>query len=143
MAQVQATATFQGRNGGEEARQLLLATLPVTERRVDLAGIATAVLEGGSGSPVVLLHGPMANATHWMRADSTGSSVGFETLPPSSKRLAAPSNPKRSTMTTSGSAAMEPNASDTSTRTDSAAPTSELMNGTDAYTSPIGTIAPT
>ena len=67
MAQIQATATFQSRNGGEEARHLLLATLPVAERRVELAGIATAVLEGGEGPPVVLLHGPMANATHWIR----------------------------------------------------------------------------
>ena len=32
-----------------------------------LAGISTAVLEGGEGPPVVLLHGPMGNATHWMR----------------------------------------------------------------------------
>ena len=32
-----------------------------------LAGISTAVLEGGEGPPVVLLHGPSANATHWMR----------------------------------------------------------------------------
>ena len=31
-----------------------------------LAGISTAVLEGGDGPPVMLLHGPMGNATHWM-----------------------------------------------------------------------------
>jgi pimeloyl-ACP methyl ester carboxylesterase len=48
-------------------RQRLLADLPVVERRIDLAGVSTAVLEGGSGSPVVLLHGPAANATHWVR----------------------------------------------------------------------------
>ena len=52
---------------GEEARRGLLAGLPVTERRLHLAGISTAVLEGGEGPPIVLLHGPMANATHWMR----------------------------------------------------------------------------
>ena len=52
---------------GEEARQLLLAEMPVTERRLLLAGVSTAVLEGGDGPPVVLLHGPMANAAHWMR----------------------------------------------------------------------------
>jgi pimeloyl-ACP methyl ester carboxylesterase len=40
--------------------------MPVTERRLLLAGISTAVLEGGDGPPVVLLHGPMGNATHWM-----------------------------------------------------------------------------
>jgi pimeloyl-ACP methyl ester carboxylesterase len=52
---------------GDLARQRLLAAMPVTERRLTLAGIPTAVLEGGSGPPLVLLHGPAANATHWMR----------------------------------------------------------------------------
>ena len=51
---------------GEDARRQLLADMPVTERRLPLAGISTAVLEGSDGPPVVLLHGPMANATHWM-----------------------------------------------------------------------------
>ncbi len=51
---------------GEEARRRLLAELPVTERRLLLAGISTAVQEGGEGPPIVLLHGPMGNATHWM-----------------------------------------------------------------------------
>jgi pimeloyl-ACP methyl ester carboxylesterase len=51
---------------GEGVRQQLLAHMPVTERRLLLAGISTAVLEGGDGPPVVLLHGPMGNATHWM-----------------------------------------------------------------------------
>lgn len=52
---------------GEEARRRLLAELPVTERRLLLAGISTAVLEGGRGPAIVLLHGPMGNAMHWMR----------------------------------------------------------------------------
>jgi pimeloyl-ACP methyl ester carboxylesterase len=39
------------------ARQRLLAGIPVTERRLQLAGVSTAVLEGGDGPPVVLLHG--------------------------------------------------------------------------------------
>ena len=43
---------------GERARERLLAGLPVTERRLRLAGVSTAVLEGGDGPPVVLLHGP-------------------------------------------------------------------------------------
>lgn len=47
-------------------RRQLLAALPVTERRLELAGIPTAVLEGGEGPPVVLLHGPMGYAAHWM-----------------------------------------------------------------------------
>jgi pimeloyl-ACP methyl ester carboxylesterase len=32
---------------------------------LDLAGISTAVLEGGSGPPLVLLHGPGAHAAEW------------------------------------------------------------------------------
>jgi pimeloyl-ACP methyl ester carboxylesterase len=51
----------------EGARRQLLAGLPVTERRVDLAGVSTAVLEGGDGPPLVLLHGPGGWAAHWMR----------------------------------------------------------------------------
>ena len=60
-------ATDDGRRAGKAARQQLLADLPVAERRLLLAGIPTAVLEGGDGPPIVLLHGPMGNATHWMR----------------------------------------------------------------------------
>jgi pimeloyl-ACP methyl ester carboxylesterase len=52
-------------SGRDEVRDQLLAGLPVTERIVELAGMATAVLEGGSGPPLVLLHGPCGNATHW------------------------------------------------------------------------------
>ena len=50
-----------------EAREQLLAGLPVTQRRLRLAGVETGVLEGGSGQPLVLLHGPGGNAAHWMR----------------------------------------------------------------------------
>jgi pimeloyl-ACP methyl ester carboxylesterase len=52
---------------GEEARRRLLSELPVTERRLDLAGISTTVLEGGEGSSIVLLHGPGEHATKWLR----------------------------------------------------------------------------
>jgi pimeloyl-ACP methyl ester carboxylesterase len=47
-------------------RQTLLGYLPATERRIDVAGVQTAVLEAGEGSPLILLHGPAANATQWM-----------------------------------------------------------------------------
>lgn len=50
---------------GAEHRSRLLAGIPVTERRIDAAGIPTTVLEGGDGSPVVLLHGPGESAVNW------------------------------------------------------------------------------
>lgn len=46
-------------------RERLLAGLPVTERRLQLAGVSTAVLEGGAGPPMVLLHGPGEFAAKW------------------------------------------------------------------------------
>jgi pimeloyl-ACP methyl ester carboxylesterase len=52
--------------GRDEDRDQLLAGLPVTECTIELVGIPTAVLEGGAGPPLVLLHGPCGNATHWM-----------------------------------------------------------------------------
>jgi pimeloyl-ACP methyl ester carboxylesterase len=58
--------TAEAGAGRDEVRDQLLAGLPVIERTVQLAGVATAVLEGGSGPPLVLLHGPCGNATHWM-----------------------------------------------------------------------------
>ena len=42
----------------ETVRDRLLNGLPMTERRLQLAGVSTAVLEGGDGPPIVLLHGP-------------------------------------------------------------------------------------
>jgi pimeloyl-ACP methyl ester carboxylesterase len=38
----------------------------VTERRIELAGIDTAVLEAGTGPPMVLLHGPGAYGAAWL-----------------------------------------------------------------------------
>jgi pimeloyl-ACP methyl ester carboxylesterase len=52
---------------GDGARTQLLAGMPVTEHRLELAGVSTAVLQGGTGAPIVLLHGPLGNAAHWMR----------------------------------------------------------------------------
>lgn len=51
---------------GPSARARLLAGLPVTENRRDLGGVSTAVLEGGDGPPVVLLHGPGEFAATWL-----------------------------------------------------------------------------
>ena len=45
------------RRSDDDLRKRMLAGIPVTERRLSVAGISTAVLEGGNGSPMVLLHG--------------------------------------------------------------------------------------
>lgn len=50
----------------EGTRERLLAGMPVTESRLQLAGVSTAVLEGGAGPPIVLLHGPVGYAAQWM-----------------------------------------------------------------------------
>jgi pimeloyl-ACP methyl ester carboxylesterase len=50
-----------------EAREQLLTGIDVSEQRLTLAGVSTAVLEGGDGPPVVLLHGPGEFAAKWMR----------------------------------------------------------------------------
>lgn len=50
---------------GQSARARLLSGLPVVERRLRLDGVSTAVLEGGDGPPVVLLHGPGEYAAKW------------------------------------------------------------------------------
>src|SRR5687767_2627186 len=52
---------------GKSAREALLEALPVSERRLELAGISTSILEAGNGPPLVLLHGPGGYAAHWMR----------------------------------------------------------------------------
>src|SRR3954451_448798 len=51
----------------DSCRARLLAELPVRERRLELAGVPTAVLEGGEGPPLVLLHEPGAFAAQWLR----------------------------------------------------------------------------
>ena len=46
-------------------REQLLTGIPVTEQRYTFAGVSTAVLEGGEGPPIVLLHGPGESAVNW------------------------------------------------------------------------------
>lgn len=53
-------------DAGERARERMLAGIPVSERRLPLAGVSTAVLEGGDGPPMVLLHGPGEFAGTWL-----------------------------------------------------------------------------
>jgi pimeloyl-ACP methyl ester carboxylesterase len=45
----------------------LIATLPVKQRRFTLNGVVTSVLEGGAGTPIVLLHGPGGYGAQWVR----------------------------------------------------------------------------
>jgi pimeloyl-ACP methyl ester carboxylesterase len=52
---------------GRDPRQRLLAALPITERRLQLTGVSSAVLEGGDGPPELLLHGPGEFAAVWAR----------------------------------------------------------------------------
>jgi pimeloyl-ACP methyl ester carboxylesterase len=51
----------------QDARRRLLADIPATEHEILLAGVSTAVVEGGDGPPLVLLHGPGGSAAHWVR----------------------------------------------------------------------------
>lgn len=51
---------------GADARRRLLAAIPLSQRRLPLAGVSTAVLEGGAGPPVVLMHGPGEFAAKWI-----------------------------------------------------------------------------
>ena len=48
-------------------RKRVLAGLPMSERQLSLNRVSTAVLIGGEGPPLVLLHGPGGSAAHWMR----------------------------------------------------------------------------
>jgi 2-hydroxymuconate-semialdehyde hydrolase len=49
-----------------DPRRMLLAGLPVTERRIEVAGVATNVLAGGDGPPLLLLHGGVeAGGAYW------------------------------------------------------------------------------
>lgn len=74
----EATETAAGAREADELRDRLLAGIPVVERRAELAGIPTQLLEGRageagradgggepSGPPLVLLHGPGESAVNW------------------------------------------------------------------------------
>ena|SRR5215210_7797543 len=65
MGRQHATKERGPRFAGADARQRLLAGLPVTERRLQLAGVSSAVLDGADGPPIVLLQGEFAAV--WMR----------------------------------------------------------------------------
>ncbi|MDP8929948.1 MAG: alpha/beta fold hydrolase [Actinomycetota bacterium] len=70
--------------GGDAVRPRLLAMIPATERTWELAGVSTAVLAGGSGPPIVILHGGGQFAATWTRVISqlvTGHRVIVPDLP--------------------------------------------------------------
>jgi pimeloyl-ACP methyl ester carboxylesterase len=64
-------ATRTGRENGkrttQDLRHRLIGGLPVSERFIDVRGARTSVLEGGSGAPLLLLHGPGGFGGRWMR----------------------------------------------------------------------------
>jgi len=43
--------------GADRLAARLIEGLPVTQRRLDVAGVSTSLLEGGEGPPLVLIHG--------------------------------------------------------------------------------------
>lgn len=55
------------RNEGNRTRERLLAVIPLAEKIRELNGVSTAVLEGGDGPPIVLLHGQGEFAAVWLR----------------------------------------------------------------------------
>ncbi len=48
-------------------RSQLIADLPVKEQQITAGGISTAYLEGGEGTPMILLHGPGESSAWWLR----------------------------------------------------------------------------
>jgi pimeloyl-ACP methyl ester carboxylesterase len=48
---------MNGKTDPDRLAARLIEGLPVTMRRLDLAGVSTSLLEGGDGPPMVLLHG--------------------------------------------------------------------------------------
>ena len=66
MSSQRTTEDDRRRTDGNDARRRVLAGAPVTERRLDLAGVSTALLEAGDGPPVVLLHGQGGWSGVWL-----------------------------------------------------------------------------
>ncbi|MBW3620492.1 MAG: alpha/beta hydrolase [Actinobacteria bacterium] len=62
-----ATTTAHDPRTADELRRRMLAAVPMTERSVRLAGVTTAVVEGGEGPPIVLLHGQGEFWGVWLR----------------------------------------------------------------------------
>jgi pimeloyl-ACP methyl ester carboxylesterase len=67
MTETLATRGPRQPGGNQDVRERLLDRIPVTGRRLELAGISTSVLEGGEGDPMVLLHGPGGYGAMWQQ----------------------------------------------------------------------------
>ena len=78
-------------------RERMLAGLPVDERRLDLAGASTAVLEGGDGPPLVLLHGGIECGGAIWAPVSPGSPSATGSSSPTCPAWASPSRSTGST----------------------------------------------
>lgn len=63
----QTTTSNKKASNSASLREQILAPIPLKDRRIQAAGISTAVLEGGDGPPLVLLHGPGEFAATWTR----------------------------------------------------------------------------
>jgi hypothetical protein len=87
-------------NTRDDARRRMLAGVPVTERRLELAAIPTAVLEGGDGPPLVLLHGAGEFAGLWLRV-VPGLAAGHRAVAPD-LRATAPRRRRRGRWAPSG-----------------------------------------
>lgn len=62
-----ATPTSSHPATATQLRERMLAAVPMTERHLRLAGVSTAVVEGGDGPPIVLLHGQGEFWAVWLR----------------------------------------------------------------------------
>jgi pimeloyl-ACP methyl ester carboxylesterase len=61
------TGTRRRPSADGETRRKLLDGLPVREHRLELADVSTALLEGGEGPDMLLLHGPAAYGASWQQ----------------------------------------------------------------------------
>lgn len=59
------TTERTSKSGSASPREGLLSGLAVEERHAEVAGVRTAILEGGDGPSLVLLHGPGEHAPKW------------------------------------------------------------------------------
>jgi pimeloyl-ACP methyl ester carboxylesterase len=62
----QSNVRDRSKTASDQARARVLTGIPLTQRQLRLAGVATALLEGGDSPPLVLLHGQGGWAAGWL-----------------------------------------------------------------------------